>query len=490
MTRRGGRGDDQTTEHAPLTRRAKIVATIGPASSSPEKLRQLLQAGVDVARLNFSHGSWEGHAAVFQALRATAEVLGRPITVLQDLQGPKLRTGAVAGESIALAPGTEVELVGEAGECSAQTLHVQYPELAADLRPGDHVLLADGRMRLQVTKVRKGSVRAKVLVGGELRGESGVHFPGVRLSASPLTPKDLKDLEFGLELGVDALAMSFVRRGEDVRALQQAVRERGSRHVPVIAKLEQSEALDHLEDILAAADGVMVARGDLGVEVSPEAVPSLQKRILQRADAHSAISITATEMLESMIHDPRPTRAEASDVANAVFDGSDALMLSGETAIGDHPIEAVATMARIIQDAETHAAEWGTKTVEERAEPMDDAFSTTRAASRLALDRGAAAIAVFTMSGRTARLMSKARPPAPILAFTASRSTYQAMGILWGVEPRLCDMAESVEAMIQTVEKDLLATGRVERGRQVVIVASLPVGARGAPNFSYLHTLD
>jgi pyruvate kinase len=312
----------------------------------------------------------------------------------------------------------------------------------------------------------------------------------VRLTAAAVTAKDRQDLAFGLEHGVDGVAMSFVRRAEDIQALREAIRKHGDRQLPIIAKLEQAEALENLEDILAAADGVMVARGDLGVEVSPEAVPSLQKRILQRATAHSAISITATEMLESMIHDPRPTRAEASDVANAVFDGTDGLMLSGETAIGSYPVEAVATMARIIQDAEAHAAEWGTKSVESRSEPTDDAFSTTRAASRLALDREAAAIAVFTMSGRTARLMSKARPPAPILAFTASDTTYRQMGLLWGVEPRLCEYAESVEAMIQTVEGDLLATGRVARGQQVVIVASLPVGARGAPNFTYLHTLS
>lgn len=471
-------------------RRAKIVATIGPASNPPDKLRALLEAGVDVARLNFSHGNPEGHAAALAGLREAAEALGRPVTILQDLQGPKLRTGHVSGEAISLEPGTEVELTGDPGECSAQRLHVLYPELAQDLNPGDSVLLSDGRIRLQVSAVAAGCVRAKVLVGGELRGEAGVHFPGVRLSAHPLTDKDLKDLAFGLELGVDALAMSFVRSAEDVRSLREAVQAQIARHVPIIAKLEQAEALDNLEAILVAADGVMVARGDLGVEVSPEAVPSLQKRILQRADAHSALSITATEMLESMIHDPRPTRAEASDVANAVFDGSDALMLSGETAIGRHPIEAVATMDRIIMDAEAHAAEWGSKSVVEQAEPLDDAFSTTRAASQLALDRGAAAIAVFTMSGRTARLMSKARPPAPILAFTASRGTYRQMSMLWGVEPRLCEMADSVEAMIATVEQDLLTTERVARGRQVVIVASLPVGARGAPNFSYLHTLS
>ena len=471
-------------------RRAKIVATLGPASSSPEVLRSLLQAGLDVARLNFSHGSPEAHAATLQALREAASAHGRPVTALQDLQGPKLRTGRVTGGPVVLKPGTEVELTGDPGECSEQRLHVLYPELAKDLHPGDPVLLADGRIRLRVNSVGQGSVRAEVQVGGELHGEAGVHFPGVRLTAAAVTDKDRQDLAFGLELGVDAVAMSFVRRAEDIQTLREAIRKHGDRQLPIIAKLEQAEALENLEGILAAADGVMVARGDLGVEVSPEAVPSLQKRILQRATAHSAMSITATEMLDSMIHDPRPTRAEASDVANAVFDGTDALMLSGETAIGSYPVEAVATMARIIQDAEAHAAEWGAKSVESHSEPTDDAFSTTRAASQLALDREAAAIAVFTMSGRTARLMSKARPPAPILAFTASETTYRQMGLLWGVEPRLCEYAESVEAMIQTVEADLLATGRVGRGQQVVIVASLPVGARGAPNFTYLHTLS
>jgi pyruvate kinase len=487
-------------------RRAKIVATLGPASSTPELLRSLLEAGVDVARLNFSHGDAESHAAALKALRQAADELQRPVTALQDLQGPKLRTGPVSGNLVVLRAGAEVELLGDPGECSERQLHVLYPKLAEDLHPGDPVLVSDGRIRLRVQAVRKDSVRAVVEAGGELRGEAGVHFPGVRLSAEALTPKDLQDLNLGLELGVDALAMSFVRSAQDIQSLRAALRERSPAPLPIIAKLEQAEALENLEGILAAADGVMVARGDLGVEVSPEAVPSLQKRILQRATAHSAVSITATEMLESMIHQPRPTRAEASDVANAVFDGSDALMLSGETAIGEYPAEAVATMARIIQDAEAHAAEWGARPAPEwgagptggggvrlgepGAEPLDDAFSTTRAASRLAMDRGVAAIAVFTMSGRTARLMSKARPPAPILAFTASQATHRQMGLLWGVEPRLCDYADSVEAMIQTVERDLLDSGRVARGQQVVIVASLPVGARGAPNFTYLHTLS
>ena len=300
-----------------------------------------------------------------------------------------------------------------------------------------------------------------------------------------MTEKDREDLALGLKLGVDSVALSFVRSADQILELRQALEAKGA-SIPIIAKLERPEAVEDLENILEAADGVMVARGDLGVEVSAERVPSIQKQIIQRANAANKLVITATEMLDSMIRNPRPTRAEASDVANAVFDGSDALMLSGETAVGAYPLESVETMVRIIVDAEAHAHEWGEPLEPARPDLRDDAVATTRAARKLAEDRATAAIAVFTRTGRTAQLMSKARPTARIVAFTPDHSTWNRMTHLWGVEPRLCPTVTSVEEMIQIVDEDLKEE---LAGQQVVIVASLPVGQKGPPNFIYLRTL-
>ncbi len=476
-----------------MTRRAKIVATIGPASRSPAVLEALLQAGMDVARLNFSHGKPQDHAKALANLRELSDAAGRAIMVLQDLQGPRLRTGDLpGGESVTLEPGRELELTNEpisAG--SSERIQIRYPHLLEDVSPGDPILIDDGKIRLEVTDTKDRSVIARVLIGGELKADKGVNLPGVQLSTPALTEKDRSDLAFGLELGVDAVAMSFVRNAEDVKELRSAMATAVGEEqiVPIIAKLERPDAMDHLDEILSLADGVMVARGDLGVEVSPERVPSLQKKILQHANAQNVVAITATEMLDSMIHNPRPTRAEASDVANAVFDGSDALMLSGETAVGRYPVQAVGTMDRIIRDAEAHALEWGYMPELSAAACEDDALATTRAARRLSQDRDVAAIAVFTQSGRTARLMSKARPLAPIMGFTSREITFRRMALLWGVVPKHCIHVDTVEAMIETVERELLQSGAIERGQQVVLVASLPVGAMGAPNFTYLHTV-
>ena len=327
-----------------MTRRAKIVATIGPSSRSPSTLEALLQAGMDVARLNFSHGEPQDHADALSNLRKTAEAAGRAIMVLQDLQGPRLRTGDLAEEgSVILEADRELELTDEAVPGTSERIQIRYPHLLEDVKPGDPILIDDGKIRLEATRTKGRNLVARVLVGGELKADKGVNLPGVKLSTPTLTEKDRADLAFGLDLGVDAVAMSFVRNAQDLKDLQDAMRAAvgDEQLVPIIAKLERPEALDHLDEILTLAEGVMVARGDLGVEVSPERVPSLQKRILQHANAQNVVAITATEMLDSMIHSPRPTRAEASDVANAVFDGSDALMLSGETAVGLHPAGAV-----------------------------------------------------------------------------------------------------------------------------------------------------
>ena len=469
-----------------MIRRTKIIATIGPASQSPEMVRSLIEAGMDVARLNFSHGDHETHRQAINTLRAVSKELGRPIGILQDLQGPRIRTGQLTdGGPIRLEPESTFDLCIFSVPGTAESVQIEYPALPDEVRPGDTILVDGGRIELQVTEVEADQIRTRVVNGGELRANAGLNIPGAVLSAPPLTEKDRNDLALGIEEGVDSVALSFVHSAKQILELRETMKKMGA-EIPIIAKLERPEAVEDLENILAAAEGVMVARGDLGVEVTAERVPSIQKHIIQRSNEANRLVVTATEMLDSMIRNPRPTRAEASDVANAVFDGSDALMLSGETAVGAYPLESVETMVRIIVDAEAHSHEWGEPLKPARPDLRDDAVATTRAARKLAEDRSAAAIAVFTRTGRTAQLMSKARPTASIVAFTPEPSTYTRMSWLWGVEPRLCPAVSTVEEMIQIVDDDLRST---LSGRQVVVVASLPVGQGGMPNFIYLRKL-
>ncbi len=473
-------------------RRAKILATLGPACSSEERIRLLIEAGMNGARLNFSHGTHAEHAEVIERVRRVAQSVGRPVAVVQDLQGPKLRTGELPDhQPVELHKGRALVLTTQPGLGSAERITVNYEHLPEDVHPGDLVLLDDGHIELKVTAVNSPEVKTEVVVGGRLGEHKGVNLPGVELSAPPLTEKDQADLEFGLKQGVDMVAMSFIRRSQDVDGLRQTLQKHQNPATPslIISKLERREAIANLDSILAASDGVMVARGDLGVEVAPERVPSLQKTIIARAHARQRLVITATQMLELMIHQPRPTRAEASDVANAVFDGSDVLMLSGETAIGDYPVESVETMARIIVDAEAHATEWGAPYLGIDRTTSDDAVATTQAARDLAQDRDARAIAVFTRSGRTALLMSKARPSTPVLGLTPESSTYNRMALYWGVEPRLIPMANSVEDMVARMEAAVRQTDWAKDGDRVVLVASLPVGALGPANLTYLHTM-
>jgi pyruvate kinase len=476
-----------------MTRNAKIIATIGPASSDPQVLRRLAAAGMDVARLNFSHGEQADHLRVIEHLRRIADENGRPITLFQDLQGPKIRTGGLKEPSpITLRPGQKFLLRTSQTNGDSSQVQVDYPHLTEDVEPGDRILLGDGRPELRVVRVGEGEVETEVVLGGNLTAHQGICMPRASVSASCLSEKDLSDLAFGLEHGVDAVAMSFVRKAKDVVELKEAIRRLSSesaRPPQVVAKLERAEALQELEMIISESDGVMVARGDLGLVLSAERVPSIQKRILRQANLQLKLTITATQMLESMIHSPRPTRAEASDVANAIFDGSDVVMLSGETAIGDYPVEAVETMGRIIQDAEAHIKEWGQPVTEEEEQPTDDAVATSHAARALANDRGVKAIAVFTRSGKTARLMSKTRPDVPIIGYTPDERTYSELSLCWGVSPKLIPMVPSVEAMIEIVEQDLIRTEGSRPGDQVVLVASLPVGAAGPANFTYLHTV-
>jgi pyruvate kinase len=475
-------------------RRAKIVATIGPASETEEMLEALIQAGMNVARMNFSHGTHEQHAARIKSIRAVSEKLGMPVGILQDLQGPKIRAGKLANP-IQLKVDEQVCLYATEDEkpnTGCQLIPVDFRELFDSVQPGDRLLLDDGRLALEVLTSQKRVVQAKVLVGGTLSSHKGINLPGVKLRIAGFTEKDKADLAFGISQGVDAVAISFVRSAEDVKAVRAAIQEfaKGAgRATPLlIAKLEKPEAMDELEAILDVVDGVMVARGDLGVELPPESVPSLQKHIIHSANDRAKLVITATQMLESMIQNPLPTRAEASDVANAIFDGTDAVMLSAETASGEYPAEAVAMMSRIVTEAEEHFLEWGSRQDRRAGLGESDAASMARAANVLTNDPEVRAVAVFTMQGRSAWLMSKARPAKRILAFTPEQQTCNQLAFLWGVLPHVTRYANSLDDMISDVDAALLTSG-IQSGQQVVLVCGYPVGAQLPPNMALLHTV-
>ncbi len=479
-------------------RRAKIVATIGPACSDEAIMRSLFEAGVDVARLNFSHGNHEMHAALIATIRKLSDELGKPVTILQDLQGPKLRVGDLPDEGILLKAGQQVILKPvnastspESGSSSDVIVPMDVPNLARGVAPGNRILLDDGHLELEVLRVDGDAVITHVVLGGRLLSNKGVNLPGAALGIPSFTEKDRADLEFGLQQGVDMVAISFVQQAEDVETIRAAIRSINPQKalLPVIAKLERPEAIDHLHEIIHAADGVMVARGDLGVETSPASVPIIQKQIIEMANKHAKMVITATQMLDSMIHNPRPTRAEASDVANAVFDGSDALMLSGETASGSYPLESVKMMDAIIREAEANAVAWGHYARNPEEASQDAAFSITRAASELAKDRGVAAIAVFTQSGKTALYMSKSRPQIPIMAFTPEIDTFRRLNLYWGVIPCLVPYASTVETMIASVDAALLSSTSIQSGEQVVVICGFPIGSQRPPNFALLHTV-
>ncbi len=473
--------------------RAKIIATLGPASRDDDTIRRLVKAGMSVARINFSHGTHAEHKELIDRVRFESLALNHPVAILLDLQGPKIRIGTISGGKITLNPGETLTLTTEIVSGDQNIVSVDYCELPNCVQPGSRILLDDGKIELQVIAVSSTTVETLIISGGTLKSNKGVNIPGGDLNIQAFTAKDLQDLTFGLQVGGDIVALSFVRSANDIVQLRQqiALIDPACADIPIIAKLERPEAVDNLHQIIHAADGVMIARGDLGVEIPPETVPVIQKRIIEMANQHARIVITATQMLESMIVDPRPTRAEASDVANAIFDGSDALMLSGETAIGKYPLEAVKMMSSIIAQSESHMAEWGhIDFIPSDDLPHDNARYVTRAAKELAEDKDVTAIAVFTQSGRTARLMSKSRPGVPILAFTSVQCTFQRLAAYWGVIPTLITHAENVEEMITRVEAGLLNTPSMQPGHEVILIAGYPIGQKGPANFTLLHTIE
>ncbi|MGH9580671.1 MAG: pyruvate kinase, partial [Terriglobales bacterium] len=444
----------------------------------------LMRAGMDVARLNFSHGLQKEHALRVRQLRRAAARMGRTLCILQDLQGPKIRTGRLKNHAPVLLPaGARLTITPRKVPGTASLVSTTLPTLAREVEPGSRILLADGLIELRVTALRGRDVECEVVHGGLLGEHKGINLPGTLVRVPALTEKDRKDLEFGLRQGVDMVAVSFVRTAGDVREAKRLIARAGSQ-VPVIAKLEKPQAIEHLEEILEAADGVMVARGDLGVEMPAERVPVIQKQIIRRAAEWRKPVITATQMLESMIEHPRPTRAEVSDVANAIFDGSDAVMLSAETATGKYPREAAAMMARIIVEAERHMGAGLQRRREDRRISISETICESVAHAAEHLDMRA--IAVFTETGTTARLISKYRPKPPIYAFTAVKQVRNRMNLLWGVTPMDSEVAPSSDDMVCAAEAALLQRKAVRPGQVVGVVAGTKM-ASGSTNFMRLH---
>ncbi len=471
---------------APPTRHAKIVCTLGPASDSEEMIRRLMLSGMDVARLNFSHGAHEQHAAVIHRLRKVARELGRTVCILQDLQGPKIRTGRLKdGGPVVLQKGQTVTITANDIVGTPELIATSYRGLANDVKPGERILLSDGRIELVVTRVPDGDVVCEVLNGGVLGQHQGINLPGTSVSIPSLTEKDEADLEFGLQHAVDLVALSFVRTAEDIERAKCAMAARGP-EVPLIAKLEKPQAIDNLDSILATANGVMVARGDLGVELPPEQVPLIQKRIIRRARDFRRPVITATQMLESMIDNPRPTRAEASDVANAILDGSDAVMLSGETAVGKYPQDAVQMMSRIVVEAETQPLPQ-LLPHRDSTERLSIAETICEAMAHAARDLEIRAIAVFTQTATTARMLSKYRPGARVYAFTPVDAVCNRMNLLWGITPVGCPSNLSAEGMAEFAEAELTRRQVLTKGDIFGLVAG-GTETEGATNFLRLIT--
>lgn len=480
-------------------RRAKIVCTIGPASCAPAMLDRLIEAGMNVARLNFSHGTQASHAATLEAIRAAADRRRTAIAVLQDLQGPRIRLGMLPDSGVELVAEQRVRLVGgllrSGGQLGAQTvlgsamleLPVTYPQLARDVRPGARILIDDGRIELLAASVSGGAVECRVKTGGRVTSQKGMNLPGTVVSAPTLTEKDREDIRFGVAHQVDYLALSFVRGPEDIHVAREFVRTCGGEQ-PIIAKIERAEAMTSLGAILDSSDGVMIARGDLGVEMGPEAVPVLQKRIIAEANRRRRVVITATQMLESMMTQPIPTRAEASDVANAIFDGTDAVMLSGETARGRYPVETVQVMDRIVCAAE--AERRLTAAIRPHGQTETIAEAMCSAAASVVETTGATAIAVMTESGTTARLLSKHQPAVPIVAFTPLETTRRRMALYWGVDARVMQWQHNPDEQVTEIEGRLKSDGSAKPGDRIVLLAGTVAGRPGGTNVMKLHAIQ
>lgn len=477
-----------------MIRRTKIIATIGPASADRETVGALIAAGIDVARLNFSHGTHDDHRRVIENIRAEAKRQERPVTLLQDLQGPKIRVGAMRDGGILLRTGQRLVLTPESlEESTTDRVYVSYDTLADDVDAGGQILIDDGLLELKILETQGRDVVTEVVVGGPLRSRKGVNLPNIRTSTPSLTEKDLADLAFGLSMDVDLIALSFVRDATDVVDLKKRIKEAG-KNIPVIAKIEKPEAVDCIDKILAVADGIMVARGDLGIEMPMSRVPGAQKTIIRKCRVAAKPVITATQMLESMIENVLPTRAEASDVANAVLDGSDAVMLSGETAVGKHPVRVVEAMGKIVEAAEQHWRQSGPGSTLAELEPsikegpeITEAVSYT--ACQLAEEVGAVAITCLTNSGATARAIARHRPRMPVYAFTDSPRIVGQLGVLWGTKAFSIPFQHDTDVGVSLVHQVLLQSGRVAFGDLIVITAGMPLPQKGHTNMIHVSRI-
>ncbi|RME26876.1 MAG: pyruvate kinase [Deltaproteobacteria bacterium] len=468
-------------------KKAKIVCTVGPSSESEDIIQRMASEGMDTARLNFSHGTVSGHRRMCRAIRRVSDRIGRPIAVLQDLQGPRLRLGKIENDWLELEKGTRLVLTTRKVAGKPGVIPVQYPNFAREVRRGSIVLLADGSVQLEVLDTNGPDVDTRVVVGGRIGTHQGLNLPGTDISSPALTAKDVADLKAGLSMGVDAVALSFVRSPEHVRKARKILSRHSSRAL-LIAKIEHPLAVERLEDILREADGIMVARGDLGVEMPPEKVPTIQKQAIAMANHRGKLVIVATQMLESMRHQPRPTRAEASDVANAVLDGADALMLSGETASGRYPVEAVRMMKRIVLEAEASSGAGAMPQPLVETEPFANAVANATVVA--ARDLEVKTIVAFTESGYTARLLSDYRPEAEIVALTPRRQTQRALAMFWGVEPVLVPRVRSTDALIRLVNRTLLEKRLASKGEVVVVTGSIPAGRSGRTNMMKAHVVE
>ncbi|MEO3846727.1 pyruvate kinase [Streptomyces sp. B8F3] len=467
-------------------RRAKIVCTLGPATDTYDQIKSLVEAGMDVARFNLSHGTYAEHEERYARVRKAADETGRSVGVLADLQGPKIRLGTFREGPVFLERGDEFTISVDPVEGDRQCCGTTYAGLAADVGRGERILVDDGRVTLEVTAVDGPRVRTIVIEGGMVSDNKGLNLPGVAVSVPALSTKDRDDLRWALRAGADIIALSFVRSGQDVRDVHRIMNEEG-RRVPVIAKVEKPQAVENLEGIVDAFDGLMVARGDLGVEMPLEQVPMVQKRAVKLAKRNAKPVIVATQMLDSMIEASRPTRAEASDVANAVMDGTDAVMLSGETSVGKYPIQTVRTMGRIVQAAEEEMLAKGLPTLTERNKPRTQGGAVARAAAEVGDFLGARYLVAFTQSGDTVRRLSRYRSPIPVLAFTPDPATCSQLNLTWGVETFLGPMVQTTDEMVAQVDEQLLKIGRCRKGDVVVITAGSPPGIPGSTNLVRVH---
>ncbi|MDJ0903057.1 MAG: pyruvate kinase [Xenococcus sp. MO_188.B8] len=470
-----------------LAHRTKIVATIGPASSSPEMLKQMVQAGMNVARLNFSHGSYDDHARMVSLLRSVSQELNTPITLLQDLQGPKIRVGQLPEGEITITEGAKLTLVPLAEfDGQPDTVSIDYPYLAEEAQPGAQVLLDDGLLELKVATVKDRAVICTVVEGGVLKSRKGVNLPSLNLRLPSMTDKDKKDLEFGLSQGIDWVSLSFVRQAADILFLKEFLAAKDASDVPVMAKIEKPQAIANIDAIIAECNGIMVARGDLGVEMSPEKVPLLQKEIIRKCNLKNIPVITATQMLDSMIHNPRPTRAEASDVANAIIDGTDAVMLSGESAVGKYPVKAVEMLAKIAEDIEP-----GIEFVNNPPAKTDETHALSEALNAIDKILDLSYIATFTSSGYTSLIASGERPHALVLAFTPELKTYHRLNLIWGVKPILLEQeVETFEELTKQAETHLRQKDLATSGDKILIMGGIPTQIAGGTNFLKIHTIS